>query len=73
MTARTRAFLILVCLIGAATMPLFLSRDGVGIFVFLAFGAAALAQLGRVAFGSGNRTTLKQLWSAFKDAFWGIG
>ena len=73
MTTKTREIVVLVCLTVAAAGSLFLFRDGIGIVVFLALGLAAFVQLIRVALGSGNGKTLKQLWGAFKDAFWGLG
>lgn len=48
-------------------------RDGLGFVVFLALGVAAFVQLIRVALRGGANKTLRQLWSVFKDAFWGIG
>jgi len=73
MTTKTRELLILGCLAVAAVTSLRLFRDGIGIVVFLALGAATVVQLVRVALGSGNGKTLRRLWDAFKDAFWGIG
>ncbi len=73
MTTKTREIVVLVCLVVAAAGSLFLFRDGIGIVVFLALGLATFVQLIRVALGSGKDKTLKQLWGAFKDAFWGIG
>ncbi|KRD79831.1 hypothetical protein ASE43_02730 [Lysobacter sp. Root983] len=48
-------------------------RDGLGLVVFLALGLATIVQLIRVALRGGDNKTLRQLGSAFKDAFWGIG
>lgn len=48
-------------------------RDGLGLVVFLVFGVATFVQLIRVALRGGDNKTLRKLWSAFKDAFWGIG
>ena len=73
MTTKTREFLTLVFLIVASVGSLLLFRDSIGIFVFLALGVATFFQLIRVAIGSGKSKTLKQLWGAFKDAFWGLG
>ena len=73
MTTKTREILVIVCLAIAAVGSLFLFRDGIGMVVFLALGFAIFVQLIRVALGSGKGKTLKQLWGAFKDAFWGIG
>jgi len=51
----------------------YIFRDSLGLVVFLVLGLATLIQLLRVVVIGGKRKTLKDLWSAFKDAFWGIG
>ena len=64
---------LLFGLLAAFGLGLYIFRDGIGLVVFLLVGLAALVQLVRVVAGSGSSKTLKDLWSAFKDAFWGIG
>ncbi|MDQ1117934.1 MULTISPECIES: hypothetical protein [Pseudoxanthomonas] len=44
-----------------------------GLLVFAALAVALLVQCVRLAFARGRSKTLKQLWDAVKDAFWGIG
>ncbi|HCH0556337.1 TPA: hypothetical protein NKO30_006467 [Pseudomonas aeruginosa] len=44
-----------------------------GLPVFAALVVALLVQCIRLAFSRGRSKTLKQLWDAVKDAFWGIG
>ncbi len=73
MATKTRELVVLGGLIGAWAGSLLLFGDGIGIVVFLAFGLSVFVQLVRVTLGSGKSKTLKQLWDAFKDAFWGIG
>jgi hypothetical protein len=51
----------------------FVFRDGLGLLVFVGLILALLVQLLRVAFLRGRSETLKKLWDAVKDAFWGIG
>jgi hypothetical protein len=51
----------------------YIFRDSLGIIVFLVLGIETLVQLFRVVVLGGKRKTLKRLWSAFWDAFWGIG
>jgi len=51
----------------------FIFRESLGIIVFLVLGIETLVQLFRVVLLGGKRKTLKRLWSAFLDAFWGIG
>ena len=48
-------------------------RDSLGLLIFLALAAAALAQLLRVALGKARPASAKQLAQALRDAFWGIG
>lgn len=50
----------------------YIFRDSLGLVVFLVLGIATLVQLFRVAVLQGNGKVLKGLWSAFKDAFWGL-
>ena len=50
----------------------YIFRDSLGLVVFLILGIATLVQMVRVAVLSGNGKTLKGLWSALKDAFWGM-
>lgn len=47
-------------------------RDSLGLAIFLVLGVATLIQLVRVAVVGGKRKKLRELWSALKDAFWGI-
>jgi hypothetical protein len=51
----------------------FVFRDGLGPLVFVGLVLALLVQIFRVAFLRGRIETLKILWDAVKDAFWGIG
>jgi hypothetical protein len=64
---------LLFGLLAAFGLGLYIFRDGIGLVVFLLVGLAALVQLVRVIAGFGSSKSLKDLWSAFKDAFWGIG
>ena len=50
----------------------YLFRDSLGLVVFLVLGVVTFAQLVRVAVFGGNGKVLKGLWSALKDAFWGM-
>jgi len=60
-------------LLTAFVVAAFVFRDGLGILVFAALVLALLTQLLRVAVWRGRTETLKKLWGAVKDAFWGIG
>ncbi|WP_165424097.1 hypothetical protein [Pseudoxanthomonas winnipegensis] len=51
----------------------FLFREALGLLVFAALVVAPLVQCVRLAFARGRSKTLKKLWDAVKDAFWGIG
>jgi len=51
----------------------FVFRENLGLWVFAVLALAAVIQLIRVMLLRGKRETLKTLWSALKDAFWGIG
>ena len=73
MKSENRELVILIALIAALILGWLLFREGLGFVVFLVLGIAAFIQLIRVALGSGRSKTLKTLWQAFKDAFWGIG
>lgn len=73
MTTRTLQWLVLAGLAIAAIGALLVFRDDIGLLVFVVLGAIVLVQLVRFALGSGSSRTLKRLWDAFKDAFWGIG
>ena len=73
MTTRTLQWLVLAGLTIAAIGALLVFRDGIGLLVFVLLGAIVLVQLARFALDSGSSRTLKRLWDAFKDAFWGIG
>lgn len=64
------AVLGLLAALAAAT---FLLREALGLLVFAALVVALLVQCIRLAFSRGRSKTLKQLWDAVKDAFWGIG
>lgn len=44
-----------------------------GLLVFAALVVAPLVQCVRLAPARGRSKTLKKLWDAVKDAFWGIG
>ncbi|KAF1706967.1 hypothetical protein [Pseudoxanthomonas sacheonensis] len=68
-----RTDLTLVALVVVFAIAAFIFRDGLGLLIFAALGFAALVQLFRVAFLRGRTETLKKIWIAFKDAFWGIG
>jgi hypothetical protein len=72
-TSMLRTDLALAALVVAFAAAAFIFRDGLGLLIFAALGLAALVQLFRVAFMRGRKETLKELWKAFKDAFWGIG
>ncbi|WP_434212652.1 hypothetical protein [[Pseudomonas] boreopolis] len=60
---------LLIALLVAA----YIFRDSFGLFFFLIVGFATLIQFLRVVVRGGGHKTLKDLWSAFRDAFWGIG
>ena len=60
-------------LLAAFAVAAFVFRDGLGLLVFVGLVLALLVQLLRVAFLRGRSETLKKLWDAVKDAFWGIG
>ena len=64
--------LLATCLTVPA-IGIYVFRDGIGLVVFGVLGVAVLIQLVVVAFDRGSSKALKDLWSAFKDAFWGIG
>ena len=68
-----RTDLALLGLLAALAAAAFLLRDVLGLLVFLGLVIALLVQLIRFAFLRGRRETLKKLWDAVKDAFWGIG
>ena len=51
----------------------FVFRERLGLWVFAALALATVIQLIRVIVLRGKGETLKKLWSALKDAFWGIG
>ena len=65
--------LTLAALVVVFAVAAFIFRDGLGLLVFAVLGLAALVQLFRVIFMHGRREALKNLWAAFRDAFWGIG
>jgi hypothetical protein len=60
-------------LLAVFAIAAFVFRDGLGLLVFTGLVLALLVQLLRVAFLRGRNETLKKLWGAVKDAFWGIG
>jgi hypothetical protein len=60
-------------LLAVFAVAAFVFRDGLGLLVFVGLVLALLVQLFRVAFLRGRSETLKKLWDAVKDAFWGIG
>ena len=72
-TSLLKTDLTLFALVVAFALAAFIFRDGLGLLIFAALGLAALVQLFRVAFMHGRSETLKKIWAAFKDAFWGIG
>ena len=67
---KLKMLLVLLVAFAAGT---YVFRDGVGLVIFLVLGIAVLVQLIRVAIGNAGGKTLKTLWKAFLDAFWGIG
>ena len=73
MKSENRELAILTALILAMLLGWFIFRAELGLVVFLALGVAVFVQLIRVALGSGQSKTLKALWQALKDGFWGIG
>jgi len=73
MANQSKQVVILAVLLIAAAGCFLVFRDGFGLIVFLALGLASLIQLFRVVLANGSSKTLSGLWSAFKDAFWGIG
>jgi hypothetical protein len=60
-------------LLAISALAAFVFRDGLGLLVFLGLALALLLQLFRVAFLRGSSETLKKLWRAVRDAFWGLG
>jgi hypothetical protein len=60
-------------LLAVFAIAAFVFRDGLGPLVFVGLVLALLVQIFRVAFLRGRIETLKILWDAVKDAFWGIG
>jgi hypothetical protein len=60
-------------LLAVFALAAFVFRDGLGPLVFVGLVLALLVQIFRVAFLRGRIETLKILWDAVKDAFWGIG
>ena len=48
-------------------------RDDLGLVAFVGLVLALLVQIFRVASFHARSETLKKLWGAIKDAFWGIG
>jgi hypothetical protein len=72
-TSMLRTDLTLAALVVIFAIAAFIFRDGIGLLIFALLGLAALVQLFRVAFMHGRTETLRKLWDAFKDAFWGIG
>ncbi|HBN54446.1 MAG TPA: hypothetical protein DD456_10630 [Stenotrophomonas sp.] len=60
-------------LLAVFAVAAFAFKDGLGLLVFFGLILALLVQLIRVAFLRGRSETLKKLWDAVKDAFWGIG
>ncbi len=69
----TRMALGLGALVVVWLAAAYIFRDSLGLIIFLVLGLITLIQLLRVVVLGGRRKTLKDLWSAFKDAFWGIG
>lgn len=59
-------------LLAALAAAAFLFGDALGLLVFAALLVALLVQCIRLAFSRGRSETLKKLWDAVKDAFWGI-
>lgn len=60
-------------LLAALAAAAFLFREALGLLVFAGLVVALLVQFIRLAFSRGRSETLKKLWDAAKDAFWGIG
>ena len=60
-------------LLAALAVAAFVFKDALGLLVFAGLVVALLVQFFRVAFLRGRSETLKKLWGAVKDAFWGIG
>ena len=73
MRSDAKVVFFLCALLVAWLLAAYVFRDGLGLVVFLVLGLATFLQLVRVAIAGGKRKTLKDLWGAFKDAFWGIG
>ena len=65
--------LTILAVLAGFLIATFIFRDSLGFWTFLVVGLAALVQLFRVMFLSGDSGTLKKLWDALKDLFWGIG
>jgi len=59
--------------LAALAVAAFVFKDALGLLVFAGLVVALLVQFFRVAFLRGRSETLKKLWGAVKDAFWGIG
>lgn len=59
-------------LLAISALAAFVFRDSLGLLVFFGLALALLLQLFRVAFLRGSRETLKKLWSALRDALWGL-
>jgi hypothetical protein len=68
-----RTDLVVLGFLAIFAVAAFVFRDGLGLLVFFGLVLALLVQLVRVALSRGRGETLKKLWSAVKDAFWGIG
>lgn len=69
---RTYDLLVLAGLLAFAAAS-FIFRESLGLIVFLGLAVATVAQLVRMMFFRGRALTLRKLWEAVKDAFWGIG
>ncbi len=72
-TSLLRSDLTLVAVLAGFAIAAFVFRESLGILIFLAVGLATIVQLVRVVFLRGETGTLKKLWDALKDAFWGMG
>ena len=70
---RTMKRVILPLLLVAFVAGAYVFRDGIGLVVLLFLGIAVLVRAIRIAVGNASNKSLKDLWAAFKDAFWGIG
>ncbi|WP_332937426.1 hypothetical protein [Lysobacter sp. CCNWLW3] len=73
MSGQAKQLAVLLSLFVAFLIGSVIFRDSIGLVVFLLIGVAVLVQTVRVALRVGSGKSLRTLWAAFKDAFWGIG